>query len=519
MDGFNMGTLIGVAVIVLAVVLLVMFLVSRYQTPKVNQAIVISGSTAKGDGAMKVLTKRGGFVWPIIQRSVSISLIARQITTECDVISNDKITLHVSAVATFKVGETDESIAAAAQRFAEHEEDIKVQVNETLEGSLRAIVGTLNVEDLLTDRQKFQEKVREEINETLGPQGLQLDNLNIKEIDDGKGYIEALGRPQQAQVKRDAEIKEAQATQASEEARIASRKKINDAQKELQIQEAEIKEATSRRQAEADAAEPIAKAEQAKKIAEAQQQVELANVAVTKAKLQSEVNAQADADKYRRVVDAQADAEAQIETTKGSAAARQEQARGEAEAKKLDASGVAEATRLNAAAEAEAIKAKAEANADAIRLEGQARADAAAAQGKAEAEAIKAKGLAEAEAMQKKADAYKKYGDAAILDSVLKVLPELAASSAKPLENSTITVVGSDATDKVSNIVTDVAAKAPALIKGLTGIDVADTVRGLTETHDGSKDDTAVSESTVIDGNVSDDNETNYVDPFAGLDR
>lgn len=423
---------------------------------------------------MKILTKHGGFVFPIIQKALPISLIARQITTDCDVISKDKITLHLSAVATFKVGSTDEAIQAAAQRFAEHEKDINIQVNETLEGSLRAIVGTLNVEDLLTDRQKFQASVREEINESLSPQGLQLDNLQIKEITDNNGYIEALGRPQQAQVKREAEVKEAEATQAAKEAQIAAQKKINEANKSLQIQNAEIKEETSRRQAEADAAEPIAKAEQAKKISEAQQQVELANVEVTKAKLQSEVNAQADADKYRRTVTAQADA-----------VARQETAKGESEAKKLDAAGQAEATRLSAQAEADATSAKAKATADAIRLEGQAKADAAAAQGRAEAEAIKAKGLAEAEAMQKKAEAYKKYGDAAILDNVLKILPELAAQSAKPLENSKITIVGSDATDKVSHIVTDVAGKAPALIKGLTGIDLEDTVKKFTGTDEG----------------------------------
>ena len=480
MDGFPLfGTIIGIVVIVAAVLSLLSLIANLYKTPKTNEAIVVSGSTNKTDRGLRVLTTRGGIVWPIVNKAVSISLKSHQIATECRAVSQNKIEVLLRVVATFKVGGTDEEIRKAAQRFAQQEDKIDGFVKETIEGSMRAIVGNMTVESLLSDRKKLSDELREEISESMMPQGLALDTLQIQDISDEKQYIINLGKPEEARVKQLAAVAEAEADKTARQAQIEAQKQVAISEKEYKLQQAAINEETSRREAEANAAKPIAEAEQQKNIAAAQREVELANVEVTKAKLQSEVNAKADADKYKRTVDAQAEAAAHVETAKGqataqaeaakgAAAAQEETARGNAEARKLNADGDAIAIQKTAEAEAKATEAKAAAAAKAIELEGAAK-----------AAAIKAQGLAEAEAMQKKADAYKQYGQAALQSLIIEKLPAIADSVSKHLEGAKITAVNTDATDQITGLTGNVAAKVPEIVKTLTGLDIAKSLRGL----------------------------------------
>lgn len=408
----------------LIVLLLCWFLASRYKTPTTNEAIIVSGSTRKDDKGLKVLTSHGGFVWPILQRAVTISLRSHQTTTESDAVSKDKIGLHLKVVATFKVGETDEDIRKAAQRYSGQENKIDTFMGETIEGSMRDIVGTMTVEDLLTDRQSFSDKMRNVILDSIESQGLKLDNLQIQDISDDNDYISNLGKPQEAAVKQAAVIAEQKAEQESKNAEIAKEKSIALANKDLSIQQAAIDEETNKRKAEAEAAGPIAKAEQEKKIADAQREVEEANVAVTQAKLKSDVNAKADADKYK------------VET---------------------DAEAQADVTEKKARAEAEAIKAR----------------------GNADAEAKKSIGLAEAEAMEKKAEAYKKYSSAALQSAIIEQLPEIAKAISEPLRGAKFTSIGADANDQTTGVMANLAAKVPEFINTLTGVDMAKSFREL----------------------------------------
>lgn len=419
-----LSKLLGPVAIVLIVLLLCWFLASRYKTPTTNEAIIVSGSTRKDDKGLKVLTSHGGFVWPILQRAVTISLRSHQTTTESDAVSKDKIGLHLKVVATFKVGETDEDIRKAAQRYSGQENKIDTFMGETIEGSMRDIVGTMTVEDLLTDRQSFSDKMRNVILDSIESQGLKLDNLQIQDISDDNDYISNLGKPQEAAVKQAAVIAEQKAEQESKNAEIAKEKSIALANKELSIQQAAIDEETNKRKAEAEAAGPIAKAEQEKKIADAQREVEEANVAVTQAKLKSDVNAKADADKYK------------VET---------------------DAEAQADVTEKNARAEAEAIKAR----------------------GNADAEAKKSIGLAEAEAMEKKAEAYKKYSSAALQSAIIEQLPEIAKAISEPLRGAKFTSIGADANDQTTGVMANLAAKVPEFINTLTGVDMAKSFRSL----------------------------------------
>ena len=454
-----METIIGVVIIVVAVLLVLSMIANLYKTPRTNEAIVVSGSTSKDDKGLRVLTTRGGIVWPIVNKAVTISLKSHQISTECRAFSHNKIGVVLRVVATFKVDGTDEGIRKAAQRFAQQEEKIDGFVKEIIEGSMRAIVGNMTVEELLADRKKLSEELRGEISDSMMPQGLALDTLQIQDISDEKQYIVNLGRPEEARVQQEAAVAEAEAQKAAQKAQIDAQKEIALSEKELKIQQAQINEETSRREAEANAAKPIAEAEQQKKIAAAQREVEMANVEVTKAKLQSEVNAKADADKYKRTVDAQAEAAAKAEAARGDAAAIQQ----------------------TAAAEAKATEAKAQATAQAIKLEGEAKAD-----------AIKAQGLAEAEAMQKKAEAYKQYGQAALQSLIIEKLPAIADSVSKHLEGAKITAVNTDATDQVVGLTGDVAAKVPEIVKTLTGVDIAKSLRSLVNSSGDAAGEAAV---------------------------
>lgn len=455
---------IGAIAFIVAVALWVS---SRYKTPRTNEAFVVSGAVSKADAGLKVLTSKGGFIWPVFQRYISISLRSHQIITQCEAISNDKIKIQLRVAATFKIGSTEEEIRKAAQRFAQQEDKIDPFVKETLEGSMRAIVGQMTVESLLVDRAELAAKLREEITDSLAVQGLSLDTLQIQDINDQNNYIDNLGKPQEAAIKQKAAIAEAEAQQEAQRAQIEAQKQIALANRDLQLQQAQINEETSRRNAEAEAAKPIAEAEQQQKIADEQAKVELKNVEVTKAKLLAEVNAKADAEKYRRQTEAQAEA-----------IAAKENAAGVKDAKKLTAEGDADAMRTSAEAEAAAITAKAKANAEAIRLEGEAK-----------AEALKAQGLAEAEAMQKKADAYRDYGQAALQAIVIEKLPEIAGSISKHLEGAKITAVNANATDQVAGLTTDLAVKAQELVKTFTGLDIADSLKSIASRDDHTVDE------------------------------
>lgn len=456
------NSIIGIIGGLVFLIVIACWIASRYKTPRTNEAFVVSGAVSKTDAGLKVLTSKGGFIWPIFQRYISISLQSHQIITQCEAISNDKIKIQLRVAATFKIGSSEEEIRKAAQRFAQQEDKIDPFVKETLEGSMRAIVGQMTVEQLLVDRAALAEKLREEITDSLTVQGLALDTLQIQDINDQNNYIDNLGKPQEAAIKRQAAIAEAEAQQKAQQAQIEAQKQIALSNRDLQLQQAQINEETSRRNAEAAAAKPIAEAEQQQKIADEQAKVELKNVEITKAKLLAEVNAKADAEKYKRQIEAQAEA-----------IAAKENAAGVKEAKKLTAEGDADAMRTSADAEAAAIAAKAKANAEAIRLEGEAK-----------AEALKAQGLAEAEAMQKKADAYREYGQAALQAIVIEKLPEIAGSISKHLEGAKITAVNADATDQVAGLTTDLAVKAQELVKTFTGLDIADSLKSIASGND-----------------------------------
>jgi flotillin len=386
--------------------------------------------------------------------------------TTPDVPSSQGVPVTVDGVAQVKIGSDENSIRTAAIQFlSKSREEIRHIAHETLAGHLRAILGTLTVEQLYRDREAFAQKVQEVSGEDMASMGLEIVSFVIKDISDDEGYLEALGRPRIAQVKRDAAIGEAEADrdatiesaralQEGESAKFIAETKIAESRKDFEVEQAAYLAQSNRKKAEADLAYTL--------------QENITNQEVQAEAIQVEI------------VSKQKNIEVQQQET-----LRMEQ--------ELDATvrkpAEAERYRIQQLAEAQQLKLKTEAigEAEAIRLRGEAEADAARALGIAEADVIRQKGLAEAEAARQKAEAWKEFTEAAILQQLLEKLPEVASAVAQPLSKTDRIVVISNGQNgsgtgasKVSQDVADIVAQVPATVEALTGFDLLEAIGNLT---------------------------------------
>src|SRR5436190_913373 len=475
--GFLTGGTTVVAVVGIVIVIFLFFAIwaSRYTKVGPNQVLIISGRQyrqADPDGTVHTrgfrIVKGGGtFVFPVIEKVdiLSLELLTIDVQTP-EVYTSKGVPVKVDGVAQIKVKGDDVSIATAAEQFlSKGTDDIKNIAMQTLEGHLRAILGTMTVEDIYQNRDAFAQKVQEVAAGDMANMGLGIVSFTIRDIRDGQGYLEALGKPRIAQVKRDAQIAQAeadrdamirssQATQAGQEAKFAADSKIAEAQRDYQSNVAQYQAAVNQKKAEADLAYDLqkyktgqlVKAEEIQvSIIEKQKQIELQQQEILRKQRELEANVQKPADAERYKVETLATAtKFQLETeASGSAAA--------AKAKGFAAADVAKATGM---AEAEANKAR----------------------GLAEAAIIEAQGKATAEAMLMKADSFKQYNEAAVVEMIIRILPELAGKISEPLSKTERMVIinsGNGATGGASKLTGDVAqiiAQLPPVIESLTGI-------------------------------------------------
>jgi flotillin len=336
-----------------------------------------------------------------------------------------------------------------------------------LVGKLREIIAKMTVEEIYQDKDKFSSEVQENAAIALAEMGLEIKAFTVMSIDDVNGYLVALGRKRISEVKRDAQIAEAdaeretvvrtaEATRLGAEAKLLAETQVAEATKEKELKIQAYRKEQESAKAVADNAYLIEENKVKKEVTETELQVELLRrqretelaqqEALRKEKeLEATVNKQANADRYR-----------------------QEQ--------------LAEARRYEQVA-------KAQADAEAVKMEGNARAEAIRVQGQAEAEAIQARGLAEAEAMMKKAEAFKQYNDAAVIQMMIERLPEIAKNVAEPLSKTEKIVVidqGSGGNgkpaggSKVAGYVTDIIAQLPETVEALTGVNLIDVLKGAT---------------------------------------
>lgn len=468
-----------------------------------NEVIVVSGR-----GAVKFITGGADMVIPLFHtwNVLSLEVMTLDVTTP-EVYTAQGVPVAVDGVAQIKIKKDEASLHAAAERFlGKQPQEIAKIALETVQGHLRGILGTLTVEDIYKSRDQFAQKVQEISAGDLANMGLGIDSFTIRDIRDKHGYLEALGKPRIAEIKRDAAIAEAAANKEAAVAQADAERETRQQQAESQrlAQEAEarrdaaVAEAQaekSRRQQEAEAAArraaEIANSQAAQAIAEQQAvanrkraeaemayelqkktveiQVQEQEIKRKEKELDATIRRQADAKRY------------EIETL---ASAERQRVETAAEAERSRLATVAEGEKARGLAAAEVTKATGLAEAEAEKARGIVAAQIREAQGLAEAEARKAQGLAEALAMEQKAEAWRKYGEAAIVQILAPILPEIARAVAEPLSKiDRITLVntggggagaGGDGVSRITGEVARVIAQVPPVVESLTGMNLAD---------------------------------------------
>lgn len=462
---------LGIGIVVAALVIVMMCM--GYVKAPPDMAYIISGIKKKS----KIVIGKASIRIPFFERldKLNLRLIPIDVKTSNAVPTADYININVDATVNIKVSNDPEKLRLAAENFLnKNTEYIASVAREVLEGNVREIVGKMQLEEMVSDRQKFAFLVKENAEPDLAAMGLDIISFNVQNFVDGNEVIENLGIDNIVRIKksaaiaraeseRDIKVAQASADKEANDAAVAAETEIAKKQNELAIKKSELQMEADTKKAMADAAYEIQKEEQRKTIeittanadiARQEREIELKQkqVAVKERALEAEVKKQAEADKYA----AQQKADAALYQRQKEAEAKQFEAQREAEARKAQA----EADRFAKQQEAEGIRAV----------------------GEAEASAIQAKGIAEAEAMEKKAEAYAKYNKAAVAEMMIKVLPDIAGKIAEPLSQiDKITIIGGG---EGSNGVEQVAGNVPAVMtklfesmKETTGIDLADIIK------------------------------------------
>ncbi len=464
---------------VLVAVALIGIICSGYVKASPDVAYIISGYRKEP----RFLIGRAGIKIPFLEKKdeLNLQLIPIDVKTSNAVPTADYININVDAAVNVKISDDPKKLKLAAQNFLNKPVDYICRVaREVLEGNMREIVGRMQLEEMVSDRQKFAELVKENAEPDLAKMGLDIVAFNVQNFVDDQGVIENLGVDNivkiqkkaaisRAESERDIAQAKAKAQQEANDARIDAETKIAERNNELAIKQAELKKISDAKKAEADAAYTIQQEESRRNI-----EIATANANITKQEkeidlkrrevevkeqaLDAEIKKQAEAEKYA----AQQKADADLYRRQKEAEAQLFERTKEAEARK---------------AEADALKYQAEQEASGI-----------AAKGEAEAKAIEAKGIAEAEAMDRKAEAMKKYGQAAITEMLVNVLPDIAKSVAEPLSQiDRISIIGgtegNNGVDSVASNVPVVMAKVIESVKETTGFDLKEVMKA--ETYDG----------------------------------
>ena len=447
------GGVIAVIIPIVIIALLFAYAASRVKVAGANEALVRTGGVFGGAPAQLKAVRAGRvIVLPLVHKLGRLHLSARQINVNLgDAVTKQGIKVAVQGVATVKIGGDEESIRNAAERFLDRDDQIEPIVKNVLEGSLRSIVGTLTVEELNYDRQKFQQEVQSAAKSDLATSGLTIDNFTIQAIRDEVGYMDLIGQQETARRERDARMAKALADQeAAVREAEATQIKLN-AQRDVSLRTAEVEALTASAEAKAAQAGPLAQAE-------AQQEV---------VRRQTEL-AQLEADRRQKeliattVRPAEAEAEAQIRRAEGDKQSRIAAAQAEAERVKLAGQAEAAVQVTKGEAQARVTEVNAEAIAKQTTLEGN-----------AEAGITFTKGEAEAKALALRADAYRQFNEAAIISTVLAALPEIVRAAAEPMASiDSLTVLSTDGASDVVKNATRTVTEASATVKGLTGIDI-----------------------------------------------
>ena len=434
-----------------ALLLIIIITCIGYVKSPPDTAYIISGFRKP-----RILIGKAGIRIPFLERldKLSLKMFSVDVKTTDFVPNAEYINVKVDATVKIRIGQSEEMMTLASKFFLNEKEDMIIRrVQDTLEGNMREIVGQMRLEEMVTDRKAFGERVQENAIPDLQKMGLEMISFNVQSFSDQNNVIEDLGIDNISQIKkgaavakaqadRDIAIAQAQAAKEANDAKVQSEMEIAEKQTALAIRQAELKQQSDVKKADADAAYAIQEQEQRRSIevssanadiarAERTAELKAKEVEVTKQTLDAEIRAKADAQRY---------------------AAEQE-----AEAELFRRTKEAEAKMIERQREAEGIRAV----------------------GEAEAEAIRLKALAEAEGIDKKAEAMKKYGEAAVIEMIMEALPQIAKNVAEPLSKvDKITMYGEGNSAKLlSDIVNGTTQVTEGISAGM-GIDIKSLIMG-----------------------------------------
>lgn len=458
--------IIVVIIVVVVIAAAVLVVLKNYRKVGPNEVLIISGGRKRSvtlpDGTTREVGYRiriggGTLVKPFIEqaRVLPLEIIPMDFQVD-DAIATNGIRATVRGTAEVKIAGDEGSIHLAAEQFlGKPLTDIRDVALRTLEGSTRALIGTMHLESLNKNRKDFAAKVLEDVGAYFSKMGLTLLSYNLKEITDPSGYLEALGKPRIVEARRDAEVAEAEAArdaivrsaEAKKEgdvAKIVADTRVAEANQDLELRKAELQIDLNRKKADADFSYELErhrlnqglKTEEAKvKLIEKESSIELEKREIERVEqeLQSTVRKPAEAERYRL----------------------------ESEAK-----GMAEAKRI---------------------------------QGIVEAELLEKVGQAEADAVRKKAESWNAYSQPALLQLMFEKLPDLAREMAAPISKvDKIVMVSNDGkmgTSKITGELASMMTQLPTVVKSLSGFDLEDWIKRLSESHMEKDTDSTSSES------------------------
>ena len=427
---------------VIAGLLLIAFIIWAHQYTKVgpNEVLIISGRRPrKGpDGravGYRIVRGGGTYVRPFREKVQRLSLELMQFDVRTgETYSMHGVPLQVDGVCMVKVDPSDAGIQLAAEEFLSRgRDDIGRTAQQAVEGHMRAAVGAHSIEDVYRDRAALVATTKELTAPDLEKMGLDIVSLTIRAIADKQGYLEALGRPRTAEVKRDAVSGEANAEREAKAARYAADTAIEESRRDYELQKASYKREGQAARAEADLAYDLQRAITQQQVRAQELQVEIVERHKAIELMEAEVR--------RRVNELEAEV---IEPAKS-------------EARKIES--LAEARKEELAA-----------------------------QGAGEADAVRLRGAAEAETMMAKAEAWSKYSEAAIADRLLSIMPQLAAAVSEPLSKTEkIVMLGGDGNGgvgahRVTRDVMKIVAELPDVLESLTGKKLDELVKALPKT-------------------------------------
>ena len=387
----------------------------------------------------------GAIVYPLVNVAKRISLEIQSIPVGlAGAVTTQGVPVAVEGIVNVKIADDEDAIRQAAQRFLDSQAKVPDIVRNVMEGSLRTIIGQLTIDELIRDREVFAARVQEVANGDLQGTGLAIDVFTIQSISDSENYIENLGRKAAAEVKRDAEIAEANAQREARQQQELARQLVLEAEKVTRLKEQAIFQEVAASEARAEQAKPLADAEARREVVLTETEVAELVAKRRDKELDAEIRRTADAQRYAG-----------------------EQA---AEAARYRVKAEAEAARDRRLLEAEAERANLEAVAAGRAFEEREL-------GRARAEATLSIGEAEAAAMSRKAEAYKEYGEAATLELLVSRLPDVARAIAEPIGNvKDIPIIDTEGANKLTRTTANTVKQIDSVLESFTGASLSDLV-------------------------------------------